>query len=208
MRVHRISLASFLFSIVLFAKTSHGVEPSVCSNTALLTAIRIIDGACTDLYCDFSRLSELNSRVDKGALLKAFLDRDIQSIHLFFPSNQSSLASVFDWNTSKKDQLASLRYMNDPEDSIIYVLGRASITGTYDQNVGLSRDRMKAIMDYLKGLGLPCHRFRGAWFGKTIQQFTTSDAAFVRIPSVDYRNDELILNQSVHVFVFPCKGKV
>jgi hypothetical protein len=40
--------------------------------------------------------------------------------------------------------------------------------------------------------------------GKEILQFSISDATYLKLQSYEYRNDELVLNQAVHVFAVPC----
>lgn len=179
-------------------------RPRVCTNEALREAIRIIERACDEITCKVSTLRELDTRVPKEALLSAFEERELKSVHVFFPMNIFKLEESFDWNTTKKSQLGTLAYLSDPDNSVIFILGRASIVGDPDYNQRLSRERMRGVMEYLKSLGVRCHSFRGAWFGREILQLTKSDAELVRIERRDYRDDPLILNQSVHVFVFPC----
>lgn len=180
-------------------------SPVVCENADLRQAIRIIERACTDLSCDFGKLRELDSRVDKPTLLAALRDPYLAPVHLFFPANESSVYGAFDWSTIKKSQVDSLAHLNDPENAVVFVLGRASQTGDYEHNKRLSRERMQSVLKYLKeDLRIRCSRFRGAWFGKEILQLARSDARHLNLEPDDYRQDELILNQAVHVFVFPC----
>ncbi|HVT61810.1 MAG TPA: hypothetical protein VHR45_25860 [Thermoanaerobaculia bacterium] len=184
---------------------ANDVTPRVCSNDELIKAIRIIDRACEKLTCDFATLRELDRRVNKSALLQAFRSPELQSIHLFFPRNEVDVKHSFDWGTIKREQLDTVKYINNPRDAVVFVLGRASITGNFDINKRLSRERMKSVMGYLEEeLHVKCHAFHGGWLGKEIQQWSMSDANFLNINHQDFRNDELILNQSVHVFVFPC----
>jgi hypothetical protein len=180
-------------------------RPRVCSSGSLVQAIRIIDNACNEISCDFASLRQLNTTIEKGALLAAFQNPDLHSVHIFFPINRTRLNEAFDWQTTKRDQLATLKYIPDPGQSVVYVLGRASAVGDRDRNVALSRERMRNVLEFLKReLGVQCHAFHGGWFGDEIQQLTPSDAHLLNIEPLDYRNDRLILNQSVHIFVFPC----
>jgi len=179
--------------------------PRVCTNPELLKAIRIIDRACNEISCDFSTLRELNQQIDKGLLLQAFRNPELQSVHIFFPINKAKLDDAFDWRSTKRDQIASLKYISEPDRAVVYVLGRASTVGNRDLNVRLSRERMRNVLNFLKnGLGIRCHAFHGGWFGQEIQQLSLSDARMLNIEPLDFRNDSLVLNQSVHIFVFPC----
>jgi outer membrane protein OmpA-like peptidoglycan-associated protein len=181
------------------------VRPRVCSNLELIKAIRIIDRACNKLTCDFATLRELDKRVNKSALLQAFRTSDIQSVHIFFPQNEVELKRSFDWATVKKDQLDTIKFIDNPSNAVVFVLGRASTTGDFELNKRLSRERLRSVMSYLETeLHVRCHSFHGGWLGKEIQQWSMSDADFLKINHRDFRNDDLILNQSVHVFVFPC----
>ena len=182
------------------------VRPRVCSNLELIKAIRIIDRACNKLStCDFATLRELDKHVNKSALLQAFRTPELQSVHIFFPRREVDLKRSFDWNTVKKDQLDTIKFLENPDNAVVFVLGRASITGDFELNKRLSRERMRSVMSYLQEeLHVRCHSFHGGWLGKEIQQWSMSDSDFLKINHRDFRNDELILNQSVHVFVFPC----
>jgi len=203
-----------LISLALLLSANYGPlaaaqRPRICEdkNGALIQAIRIIDRACNDIDCNFSTLRELNFRIEKEALLAAFRNPDLQSVHIFFPVSKSDETDILDWNASKRSQLNSIKYAAGLEDSVIFVLGRASAIGDIDTNIRLSRARMQTVMRYLKyDLHLNCRGFRGGWFGREILQLTKSDAAMLQIDSQDFRDDEDILNQSVHIFVFPCGG--
>jgi hypothetical protein len=180
-------------------------RPPVCANVELRRAIRSINDACTDITCDFSKLRELDD-IDKGKLLAALRNPYLRPVHLFFPKGQTQLSDAFDWRTTKKDQLDSIKYIDDPDNTIVFVIGRASATGNRDVNIRLSRERMLSVMDYVRNhLQVKCHKFKGGWLGKDYLQLSRSDATLLNVESRDYREDELILNQAVHVFVFPCR---
>lgn len=180
-------------------------QPEVCSNSELLKAISIIEQACTREYCSFDLLRQLDSHVEKSVFLGALANPHLHSVHLFFPRNEASIEKVFDWNATKRDQLASLLLMDNPADSVIFVLGQASATGDAQHNRDLSYERMQSILRYLSDeLVLSCGGYRVAWLGEEVMQLHLSDANFLHIAPQDYRGDEYILNQSVHVFVFPC----
>lgn len=222
MRISKLRLTIVFAALVLAAGANRNTagqstrrsesgrtRPDVCSNHELIKAIQIIDQACDEISCDFATLRQLDRQIEKGALLAAFRNPDLQSIHIFFPMNEADVKRSFDWNTGKRDQLATAKYMNDPDNSIVYVLGRASAVGDLDVNVRLSRERMRSVMKYLKNdLGVRCHAFHGGWFGREIQQLSLSDARMLNIEPRDFRDDPLILNQSVHLFIFPCADKL
>lgn len=189
--------------------TLSGGRPKVCSNQELIKAIRIINDACTDITCDFSKLKELDSRVDKPSLLAALRDPYLQPVHIFFPENVATLQRAFDWPTIKRNQLDSIKFIDDPENTVIYVIGRASVTGDRDLNIALSRERMQGVMSYIREhLQVRCRAFHGGWLGKEYLQLSESDARLLNLEPNDYRRDSLVLNQSVHIFVFPCADKL
>lgn len=150
-------------------------------------------------------LRELNDERYRDALLAAFANKDLNAVHVFFPENKSELKDCFDWGTGKKSQLNTFQYLNRVEQSTIYLIGRASRTGTMDHNRKLSAARMQSVYNYLRyDLKVPCPRFRGAWMGKEILQFGLGEASFLKLNSREFRDDELVLNQAVHVFAVPC----
>src|SRR3954453_15514626 len=178
------------------AATYQQTRPAVCRNVELRKAIQIIDRACNDIYCDFRELKEIDSKVDKPTLLAAMTDPYMKHITLFFPENKTALSDIFDWTASKKSYLDSFRYVDDPENAIVFVLGRASITGDYQHNVDLSRERMRSVLNYLKA-NMNCRTFHGAWVGKSIFQLVEDDARRLGIDPIEYRSNSLTLNQSV-----------
>jgi len=183
-------------------------DPDVCDNKALRRAIRTINDACNSISCDFNKLRELEN-IDKSALLTALRNRDLTPVHIFFPKGETDVARAFDWRTTKRAQLDTIRLMDSPDDSVVFVIGRASLTGDRETNIAISRERMKSVMHYIQNvLGVKCHDFKGGWVGKEYLQMTSSDAGFLYINDGDYRKDELVLNQAVHVFVFSCKDKL
>jgi outer membrane protein OmpA-like peptidoglycan-associated protein len=129
----------------------------------------------------------------------------LNAVHLFFPTGKAELIECFDWETSKRSQLNTFRFLNNAERSTVYLIGRASVTGSVELNRQLSAARMQSVYNYLRyDLKIPCPNFRGAWMGKEILQFTFSDAAYLKLPPQEFRGDELVLNQAVHVFAVPC----
>lgn len=189
-----------------FADQSKG-EQTVCRNGELLRAIRTIEAACADLTCDFEKLKELNSAIDRGTLMAVLRNPYLFPVHLFFPMGKTSTADILNWNTTKRDQLDSLKSID--RDSVVYVIGRASKKGGSALNRILSRERVKSVLKYLKEtLRVDCHEFHGAWFGDETLYLTQSDASMLNIPALDYRNDVGILNQSVQIFVFPCRNQL
>ena len=184
----------------------HANQPlRICSNTALRDAIRIIQHACTETNCNFDALMALDRQVDKGALLAAFRDSDLKPVHIFFPLNEDRIEKSFDWKVSKKSQLDTIRYLSEPKRAAIFVIGRASTIGRPDSNRRLSIRRMQSILKYLKkDLKIDCETFYGGYLGAEIFQLRLTDARALNIEPTDFRNDEYILNQSVHIFVFPC----
>jgi outer membrane protein OmpA-like peptidoglycan-associated protein len=201
----RVILISLLLLVTTSVETYPYQRPPVCDNVELRRAIRTIYDACNDITCDFSKLQELED-IDKSKLLAALRNPYLRPVHLFFPSGRTQLQETFDWRTTKQAQLDSVKLLDDPENTIVFVIGRASVTGNRDLNIRLSRERMLSVMDYLKNkLQVRCHKFKGGWLGKEYLQLTPSDATVLNLNGRDYRDDELVLNQAVHVFVFPCK---
>jgi outer membrane protein OmpA-like peptidoglycan-associated protein len=180
-------------------------EPAVCSNQELLSALQVLHRACTPLRCNFTKLRELNDARYRDALLAAFANRDLNTVHIFFPSDKSEISDCFDWASGKQSQLNTFKYLNNASQSTVYLIGRASTTGSIDHNRLLSAARMQSVHDYLRyKLRIPCPNFRGAWMGKEILQFSLSDAHYLQLPAQEFRSDPLVLNQAVHAFAIPC----
>lgn len=187
-----------------YATNVSPATPGICENVDLLNAVRIIDSACTPEFCNPAKLREIES-VTRSDLLRALRDPRLMPVHIFFPSGKAALSDAFDWPTIKEDQLKTIANLDNPEETSIFIIGYASKTGDEATNVSLSRDRMYAVYFYLKNvLKVKCKFIKGAWVGKTILQLHESDAQLLNLVARDYRNDPLILNQSVHVFIYPC----
>lgn len=203
-------LVLFLFCANAYADP----DPEVCSNVELLNALRIVNSACTEETCDFSKLEKLDAVVDREQFLTALSNPHLRAVHIFFPSNEYELSRAFDWLSTKSGQISTLRAIDNPERSAVFVIGSASVTGAEgkrgdDHNRKLSYSRMQGVLEYLKeDLRIECKDFRVGFLGREIMQLSVSDGSFLKINSRDYRNDEYVLNQSVHVFVFPCKEKI
>jgi hypothetical protein len=190
-------------------------QSDVCSNTALLDALKVLHRACTPISCNFTELRVLDDARYRDALLAAFANRDLNAVHVFFPYNESELRpsvghkGAFDWDAGKQSQLNTFKYINQLPSATIYIIGRASATGSaasIAHNRKLSQARFASVHYYLKhDLGIVCREFRGAYMGKEVLQLSISDATdYLKISPQAYRNDALILNQAVHVFAVPC----
>lgn len=178
--------------------------PAVCSNDRLIRTLRVLHRACTPLGCDFHELRVLDDSRYRDAILAALGNAELNPVHVFFPDNVSDVRRCFDWRRTKQSQLNTFQYLNRLSDATIYLIGRASRTGSDRHNRSLSAERMASVKAYLETMNIPCREFRGAWMGREILQFTESDAAYLRIPATDYRENRLVLNQAVHVFAIPC----
>ncbi len=198
-------ISHFLTPSAVAAMNSQPARPGVCQNKELIKAISVIRAACKDTVCNPQMLSEIDTSVDKATLLYSLRSSELNPIHIFFPLGETRLGQAFDWPTIKRDQLGSIRFMNNPSNTLIFVLGRASTLGSVDKNILISEQRALGVMSYIRGtLGVNCKSFHAAWLGETIFQWSASDASFMNILPRDYRESSMVLNQSVHVFVFPC----
>ena len=212
--IRRLSALGLLVSAALTAPIDQGVafaeqrRLAVCENPELLRAIRTIDAACSKEKCNFDDLKRLENEVDKRTLLAVMRNPDLYSVYLFYPTGQVTPESVLDWQT-KQVQLKALKNLSNASEAVVYVIGRASAKGKNALNERLARLRAQGILRYLKEeIKIDCHEFHAAWFGEDILYLTMSDASLVVAPPQDYRNREDILNQSAHVFIFPCKSKL
>jgi hypothetical protein len=207
----RKSLLNLLVIVGLFigaATTSYADDP-MCKNPALYEVFAIIDRACNEQTCDEGILKEINTAIERGKLLAA-MDQ-LKVYHIFFPVGKSDIHDALDFDITKKDQLASLKYsITNPEDVAIYVLGRGSASkGSERVNWELARKRTLAVYNYLTtDLALTCRYVQKVAFGKTVLQLSASDAGMLRIPANDFRNDTDVLNQSVEVFIYPCRNSL
>lgn len=179
-------------------------RPSICANSALKEAVKIILEACSQYECNPLILRKLDTNLDKASVLVALRSLELSPVHIFFPRSVSSIDESFDWETSKKNHLRTLRGLNLPAASV-FVIGQASSLGSSDYNWHLSRARMQSVLDYISDEVMPgCGAYHHAFLGEDIFQLSLSDASFIGLQPEDYRGDEYILNQSVHVFVYPC----
>ena len=195
--------------LMLGASSTTRAEDSVCKNPALYEVFAIIDRACNEETCDEGLLKEINTSIERGKLLAA-MDQ-LKVYHIFFPVGKHEIADSLDFEVTKKDQLAALKYaITNPEDVAIYVLGRGSASkGSERLNWELSRKRTLSVYNYLiRELGLTCRYVQKVAFGKTVLHLSASDAGMLRIPTNDFRNDVNVLNQSVEVFVYPCRNSL
>lgn len=183
-------------------------EDNVCSNPTLQEVFRIVHAACDTENCDEAKLEEINVSIPKHKLMAAM--RLMNPIHVFFPSGRSTMQDALDFATSKKDQIAMLQeIITAPEETVVYVIGRGSRTGSQRKNFELARRRTLAVFMHLaRDLKLKCRYVQKVAFGKTVLQLSRSDANLLNIAPNDYRSDERILNQSVEIFVYPCRNRL
>jgi len=214
---HSVRFASYaLFVMACLTPAAVAVEPepgwpSICKQSELLKAIRIIDSACEDLkHCDHRKLKQLDRDIDKPTLFAALRNQYLMPLHFFFPRGKSRVEEMVDW-PNMKTQLASLKFLSDPENSVVFVIGQASTVAPrsgadpHEYNFSLSQERMTSVMDYLeKTVNVKCYAFHGGWLGDDVFQLTKTDAARMGIDSAEYENNVETLNQAVHIFVFPC----
>jgi hypothetical protein len=180
-------------------------DEGVCDNPKLMDALRVLHRACSPLKgCDFSELRVLNDSRYRDVLLAALGTQALHPVHIFFPDNVTEIRRCYDWKSSKSSQLGAYQYYSNLHNTTIYLIGRASRTGSDKHNRSLSSDRMESVKAYLDSLRIPCREVRGAWMGREVLQFTMSDAVLLGIAPSDYRKNPLVLNQAVHVFAVPC----
>src|ERR1051325_9594943 len=197
MTLRRAYNAAMVTLLLLTPGVALAVEPEagwprICKQSALLKAIRIIDSACPDLKnCDHSKLKQLED-IDKPTLLAALRNQYLMPLHFFFPKGKYQLEDIIDWS-AQKAELDSLRFLGDPDNSVIYIVGQASTipprNGAYphEYNFGLSQLRMQSVMDYLeKKLRVKCVAFRGGWLGDDIFQLSKVDAARMGVEAAEY----------------------
>jgi hypothetical protein len=208
MQKQLVAISCLVLLVFSWPSLGEGPPSGICDNADLLQAVRVIDGACSAEFCDPKKLSEIEN-VNRGDLLRALRDPYLMPVHIFFPSGKTRLDDAFDWATIKQDQLRTISNLNNPDETVIFIIGYASRTGGEGMNVNLSRDRMYSVYFYLKNvLGVKCKAIKGAWVGKTILQLQESDAPLLGLTARDYRSDPLVLNQAVHVFIFPCASRM
>jgi hypothetical protein len=120
------------------------------------------------------------------------------------------MQSALDLSTTKEFQLEKLRSeIKNPDDTVVYVVGRGSAQGSDRTNWEISRKRTLAVYRYLlEDLKLNCRYIQKVALGKNIFQLTAGDAKLLNIPEADYRGDKSVLNQSVEIFVYPCRNRL
>lgn len=177
-----------------------------CDNSTLKEVFNIIHAACTEESCDPERLKEITTKIERWKLLTAM--RTLHTVHIFFPLGKTDMRSALDMSTTKNEQLALLKNeIKHPEDTIVYVVGRGSAVGSDRKNWEISRQRTLAVYRYLlDDLKLSCQYIQKVALGKSIFQLSAGDARLLNIADGDYRQDENVLNQSVEIFVYPCRN--
>lgn len=189
-----------VFAVVVHART----DKSICRNPELMKALTLIDSACHTTGCDLDKLRGLDGYVDRDALLGALRNSDLYPTHVFFPTGLYETKDILDWDI-KKEQLSSLRFAEDPDNWVFYVIGKASVTGSAKGNESLSYSRTESVQEFLQDdVGIRSE-IRIGYLGEEALQFTASDARLLNIDPLDYRDSVLVLNQSVFVFAYPCK---
>ncbi len=178
---------------------------SACSSAEVWSVFRILDRASNPYELGRpTRIWSLDETVDKSVFLSAFREPSFHSVHLFFPLNETDIQRAFDWNTIKRDQIDVLRLLRNDR-SKFYILGSASNIGDPDLNRSLASQRVASTINYLlRNIGIKVGRINVGLLQKEQIQLSFNDAKFLNIPKEDFRADDLILNQSVHIIVFPC----
>ncbi len=200
-------LKLLLLLLLPMALSAPASAQEVCTNPRLLEFFKVIGSACKDHSCDVSVMAEIDQRIERKDLLGALRNASLSAVHLFYPSGRHSLVEAFDWSTIKREQIDSIdAALSFPhENAIVYVIGKASVTGDPELNIRLSRDRARGVVKYMQeNVSNRFHHYHTAWAGAESLQMNVSDARLLNLEPQDYRNDPLILNQSVHVFIYPC----
>ncbi len=204
--IRKARFRSALVVIGLCGWAHGGWAQEVCNNEPLKRAVSIVAGACSELSgCNFEALREID-RINRPALLAALRDPAVLPVHVFYDMNVSDLTRSIGWS-AKRDILGTYEYLTGIERATLFVLGQASDIGDFDTNVRLSRERMQGVLLYLRDvLKIKCVAIKGGYLGAKIFKLTPSDASALNIDPTEYRGDPNVLNQSVHVFVFPCSN--
>ena len=200
-------MRTLVVSLLLLAASPSAHSQDVCANPTLFEFFQILGAACETGECDPSVMAEIDDRVDRAKLLGALRNPALSPVHLFFPSARYRLDDSFDWSSDKADQLASIEgaLNGSHENAIVYVIGKASRVGDPETNIRLSRERARGVVDYMRThVSDRFHHYHTAWAGDEGLQFTHSHARILNLEPRDFRDDDLVLNQAVHVFVYPC----
>ena len=214
--VIRIVLATVVLAC-LGAPRSALADPSVCQKPDMVEFINKIWNACNTPGqggCNEAELKQIETLsgtgLDRATIMFAL--KTLRPIHVFFPMGKSDIGDALDWPTQRQDQFEVLKKTMEGENtdgSIVFVIGRASATGSAKLNFELSQKRTLSVYQYLRGsLKLNCTDIQKVWFGREVMQLKHGDARQIEIEKEEYRDNELILNQSVEVFVWPCKNKI
>ncbi len=205
----RLMAATFLATLVCsVGREIPARADDRCDNKTLEEVFNIIHAACTEERCDPTRLKEITKSIERWKVLTAM--RTLFTVHMFFPKGKTDIESSLDLSTTTSDQQAMLqREITKPYETVVYVVGRGSSSGSDRTNWEISRERTLAVYNYLvNDLKLKCRFLQKVAFGKTILQLTVSDAKLLNIAEGDYRSDENVLNQSVEIFVYPCRNRL
>src|ERR1043166_8857846 len=152
-----LRLATISVIASMTPKSVFSEDEGVCDNPKLMDALRILHRACSPLKgCDFSELRVLNDSRYRDVLLAALGTQALHPVHIFFPDNVTDIRRCYDWRSSKSSQLGACQYYGNLRNTTIYLIGRASRTGSAQHNRSLSSDRMESVKAYLDSLKIPC----------------------------------------------------
>lgn len=180
-------------------------RPEICRNATLLNAVRIIDEACSPRGCDASIFEGLDTEIDRATFLAALRNPLLSTVHVFFQTDRYELDDIFDWNERKNSQIKSALYFNDPENTVLFIVGKASAPGSEEYNFSLSRRRAESVHQFvLQEMDVRSREVMVGFLGEQAAQLNEEEANMLGVPRAAYRGSEQILNQSVHVFAYPC----
>jgi hypothetical protein len=183
-------------------------RPTICGDSSLAHAVQIIASACSELVCDPAKMRQLDD-IDRTSLLTALRNPYLMPVHIFFPPAKTRLTEALDWQSTKEDQLKTITYLNAPDKTFVFVIGTMSGTGDDAGERQLARARTLSVSYYLRDvLHIRCRQVKGGWLPSSVLRLTDADASFLSIARRDYRADSAVLNQSVHVFTYPCGDAV
>jgi hypothetical protein len=206
-------IAICLGCIALTSQPVRASEGPICSHQGLLETLSIIRTSCLDGSCDIdAMLDKINPKVGKADFLAAV--SRLTNGTAFFRSGQSTLSPKE--KQAVKSQLAKSMgpMVENPDNSVMYLIGKASKVGTTQQNRTLASQRVATVYRLVeqlrkKGVGR-CKQYYRSYVGEERFQISEDEASEARYgTSTQWKrrgNEPLnaYINQSVAFFVYPC----
>ena len=215
--MHRLLKSRIVFLMVGFLSlTLVGPEAratDICNHAGMKETLAVIRASCVDGTCDIdAMLKKIDKSIGKHHFLAAV--SKLPGGVVFFQTGKTTLTAKEQEIAENNIRAAIGPMVENPENSVFYMIGKASKSGSTQHNRTIASKRVATVYRLVEkvresGQGR-CAQYYRSYVGEERFQITKGDAQKFRY-GVDEQwkqkgkakiND--YLNQSVAFFVFPC----